>query len=755
MSNLYRSGMKGLVALLILSPVAFVFQNCSVGFSTADVTTSSSLGPIALRMDRAGQPLPSGFGTALQNPRYNPVGERSNAFVDGARDAYYLGIQTLKIFMGPNAYQQKYFYFLPEAETSKVKNLVDMAHISSYKTVLEMPFKTIFINNVEMAAFSLAFAQTEITPAQLDAIYKENYDLSLHLLNSYRGSGKTFVLQNWEGDWLSSIHNGSGYSDNTPIGITNFIKYWNVRQKAVNDARKAVKSDVAVYHMCEVVRVIPGWKENKPSLTRDALPHVTCDLVGYSSYESALVLDGGATFQKSFDYIKQHAKPSEAFGSSNVIVSEIGVPEGTEPYGAAYQDQNAAIVHNLLVAGVPYVLYWNMYDNECRSDKTDCSSDSSYQRNLSANDMAGYWIRRPDGSLGGTFQKILSSFGLSIPTGMPAPSPVGLSQQNQALPVVIPTAEIKSLYDLHLPGCWTASRQSLWEQWFANGGKLADFTVTLHSEAMNKPSCLNTIVSANTVSARAPATASVVIPSTEVKSLFNLYLPGCWTQTKQSYWQDWFARGGLMTDFTITLRNEALTKPSCMNSNAVPTSTPAPQEPTGTSCPANASGYAVGQTISCACKSTNMAAGGAIYGTSNYTADSNLCKAAQHAGKITSAGGGIVAYVTSGHSSYAASSQHGVTSVAWGSYGASFNFVSLGNGGQLSNNSGQLPTQTNQERMNDIQLNVYNNYNVYLPGCWTPSAQTYWEAWFARGGTLADFMWTLQTEAAKRPACMN
>lgn len=66
---------------------------------------------------------------------------------------------------------------------------------------------------------------------------------------------------------------------------------------------------------------------------------------------------------------------------------------------------------------------------------------------------------------------------------------------------------------------------------------------------------------------------------------------------------------------------------------------------------------------------------GAIWGTDTYTADSNICTAAVHAGLITVAdGGGVRIAVTPGQDAYEASEANGITSSPYGPYALSFTF---------------------------------------------------------------------------------
>ena len=68
-----------------------------------------------------------------------------------------------------------------------------------------------------------------------------------------------------------------------------------------------------------------------------------------------------------------------------------------------------------------------------------------------------------------------------------------------------------------------------------------------------------------------------------------------------------------------------------------------------------------------------MALGGRLWGTGVYTDDSNICSAAVHSGSMSQAAGGWVTItILEGQSSYAGSTQYGLTSTAYGGWGRSF-----------------------------------------------------------------------------------
>jgi hypothetical protein len=68
---------------------------------------------------------------------------------------------------------------------------------------------------------------------------------------------------------------------------------------------------------------------------------------------------------------------------------------------------------------------------------------------------------------------------------------------------------------------------------------------------------------------------------------------------------------------------------------------------------------------------------GSVWGSGPYTADSNVCTAALHAGVLTADGGKVTAMAAGAQESFTGSEMNGVASRNWGSYPESFGFASL------------------------------------------------------------------------------
>jgi hypothetical protein len=101
---------------------------------------------------------------------------------------------------------------------------------------------------------------------------------------------------------------------------------------------------------------------------------------------------------------------------------------------------------------------------------------------------------------------------------------------------------------------------------------------------------------------------------------------------------------------------------------AAPASGPAPAH-SAALCPSfiPADKKTPGSTLTCACDKALDLSVGAAYGVDRYTADSSICIAARHAGKLPEPGGTVTVHVAEGCGKFDGSARHDVTSRSWGS----------------------------------------------------------------------------------------
>jgi hypothetical protein len=296
---------------------------------------------------------------------------------EGADTLHELGCRVIKLwFTNP---KRSYPF---NSNWPDFKSLVEMAKSPYYQKVFEKPFDTIILEALSPARPDDYFRKG-MTADDVAHERAELAELTAYLLDTYRDSRKTFVLQNWEGDW--AIRGGAPGEDPSPKAVKGMIEWFNARQDGVDDARKrAGDRGMRVLHAAEVNHVVRAMKGEGITLTNDVLPHTHCDLYSYSAYDVAT--HEPDRFRAALDYLA-----SKAPGEDNVYVGEYGAPEN-EVGGPEEQDRRIrSATETALAWGAKYVVYWQLYCNEPKNK-------AALKGRPENKDMKGFWLIRPVGS---------------------------------------------------------------------------------------------------------------------------------------------------------------------------------------------------------------------------------------------------------------------------------------------------------------------------------------------------------------------
>ena len=253
----------------------------------------------------------------------------------------------------------------PPPADPAIRSLVDLARLEpSYRRVFGMPFAYYFVWTY---AFSPRWWNRGFPPEEQEKEYREFYDLTAYLLKTYNGTGKTFYLGHWEGDWhLRPDLNTStddGLKTDTLQGMTDWL---NTRQRAVDDAKRRTRHrDVQVYHYTEANHVSAIAVAGRPCLTNRVLPYTNVDFVSYSTYDS--LDDVAHKIPNALDYIESKLHPKPGFPGKRVFIGEYGF--AARSYPEAERDRRSREVMRVGVEwGCPFVLSWAMYNNEYKDD---------------------------------------------------------------------------------------------------------------------------------------------------------------------------------------------------------------------------------------------------------------------------------------------------------------------------------------------------------------------------------------------------
>ncbi len=256
-------------------------------------------------------------------------------------------------------------------EVSDVKNTMDIINlIPDYDKVFAMDFKYYFF--WVHTATGIKWKQG-ISKKQEKTLYNEMFDFASYLLKKYNNTGKTFMIGNWEGDWL--LH-GEGNRDTTPSTETveNMTKWFQIRQRAIADAKeKANSKNVNVYYYIEVNLAVKGMTGGT-CITRDILPNVDVDFVSYSSYESSKKKDyqtNKESMTKVLNFIESQLKPKKGLPfKRRVFIGEYGGHAfDDKPETHLKQFDNVKDIMQIAIEeDLPFALHWQLYNNEYEKD---------------------------------------------------------------------------------------------------------------------------------------------------------------------------------------------------------------------------------------------------------------------------------------------------------------------------------------------------------------------------------------------------
>jgi hypothetical protein len=320
---------------------------------------------------------------------------------EGADQILALGSRVIKVwFHNP---QQSYPF---NSQWPRMGSLVEIAQSPYFRQLFDKPYTTYIMMCFSMGK-NAAYWKHGVTEEQKLDEQRQFYELARHLLRTYRRTGKTFVLQHWEGDWLIR-GNYDKNVDPTPEAISGMIGWLNARQAGVSQAREEVEPDgVRVYHAAEVNRVVSSMKEGKPNVVNKVLPHTELDLVSYSAWDATTKLfDEPDVFGEALDFIARNMPDSIDFGNRNVYVGEFGMPENKFP-AEKIQKVIPSTVQTALDWGCPYVVYWQLYCNELEGSKQAVPASSN-------DAVRGFWLIRPDGSRAWTWEYFHGLLGSGI-----------------------------------------------------------------------------------------------------------------------------------------------------------------------------------------------------------------------------------------------------------------------------------------------------------------------------------------------------
>ena len=308
---------------------------------------------------------------------------------EGADQVLKTGSRSIKVYLTPARYPWN------SAWPTDLKSLEEIAKTPYFQKLFAKPFTTFIIT-----AYSIGrkdhYWTTGVPPADLAEETRQFHDLTKYLLTTYQGSGKTFVLQHWEGDWALRDEENHIYDAKftpTQTSIDGMIAWLNARQAGIAAAQAGSGGDrrSRLRRTANPTAYAMRWMANR-AWRMSVLPHTTVDLASYSSWDTQ---DDAAELAKAVDFLAAHLPSTAVFGQNthSVYIGEFGAPENVR--GEARVNQNIDNVVRVMQAKeLPWAIYWEIYCNEL--------ADNAPPPPVNGKDDAvkGFWMIKPDGTPG-------------------------------------------------------------------------------------------------------------------------------------------------------------------------------------------------------------------------------------------------------------------------------------------------------------------------------------------------------------------
>ena len=296
------------------------------------------------------------LGSQIIGPRYYFTAE--GALVEAARGLLEMGSDVIKLNLA-NGYLG-----MPGDPSLRTAATLAGQH-PHFRAVLDMPFRYFML-------WVHPHARGMEAPLQWNAqeeaeIYTEMYALAAHLLTTYDGSGKVFLLGQWEADWvlIGAFEPEREVDAGRAAAMTHYLQ---IRQQAVEDARRTVPhAKVWVGHYAEVNRPLDAKERGLRRMTNAVLPHVMLDMVSYSAYDALWP----NRITEALDYIEAQARFTpylDGIFDKKVFIGEYDAYRDYHRQGYFTPEQQVentlAVITSGLAWGTPFILFWEYYNNE-------------------------------------------------------------------------------------------------------------------------------------------------------------------------------------------------------------------------------------------------------------------------------------------------------------------------------------------------------------------------------------------------------
>jgi hypothetical protein len=295
------------------------------------------------------------FGTQTIGPAYKFTNDTK--LVETAKRIREMGSNILKISLDPAKYSD--IKFTPNASMVEV-----LKNEPSYKSVMAMDFNYYFL-----WAYAPGVKWLDgMSATEKETEYNSTKELAVYLLTTYNHSGKEFYLGHWEGDWQLLDNFNPFQKKVDSVKLQGMTDWYNIRQKAIEDALSATPhQDVKVWQYAEISEINGAMRNGYDRVINSVLPNTNIDFISYSSYVSVNIAEYDGLHKElrsALDYIEKHLPAKPGITGKRVFIGEYGYPRIYIGSDEEQARRTKLVMRTALEWGCPFVLYWELYNNE-------------------------------------------------------------------------------------------------------------------------------------------------------------------------------------------------------------------------------------------------------------------------------------------------------------------------------------------------------------------------------------------------------
>ncbi|MEQ8548685.1 MAG: choice-of-anchor Q domain-containing protein [Cyclobacteriaceae bacterium] len=251
------------------------------------------------------------------------------------------------------------------------------------------------------------------------AVEQQNYNAAKEILIKYGNLGKTFLFQNWEGDWMLRgankqwEDNRASIPDDVKWQIEGMARMWRAHmrgiEKAVAEHPEATSKIQYAVEYNKLFDNVNGTRKtlmelDVPCLVADVLPKVRMHMSSWSAYdgnwdETARPFPTG--FWHGMEIAGFYTNNTKGLEGIPVQIGEIGYNENAPFQSLSNQqilDRYDKLMGVVAKLGVQNVYLWNLYGSGAQS--VSLEKDVQYEASYLFQVLDGKWVIDPDNKFG-------------------------------------------------------------------------------------------------------------------------------------------------------------------------------------------------------------------------------------------------------------------------------------------------------------------------------------------------------------------